>query len=65
MTSTFRNTLRKYYDRYLDYLKRRNISHFRTHGMIPWSRGYGEYRTQELGKALPRRGLPEISERIK
>ncbi len=45
-------TLGKYYDRYRRLRDQRNAAYFKTYGMRPWSRGYSEYRAQELNKVL-------------
>jgi len=47
-----RALLNKPYDNYISFHRRRNINFFKKHGMRPWSRGYSEFRTQELIKVL-------------
>jgi SAM-dependent methyltransferase len=47
-----RALLKKLYDNYIGFHSRRHTNFFKKHGMRPWSRGYSEYRTQELIKVL-------------
>ena len=52
ISGVLRTALGKYYDRYKRFRDQINAAYFKMHGMRPWSRGYSEYRTQELNKVL-------------